>query len=493
MNHRVFALVTALLCLGPIALSSAAMEAPTHDWFSLPIEVRGLPERSEEVPVSTFIDFSRMLHDANLPGTVDTKSLRLFSLVSNGHIREVPVQFSSAPMPRRKERPFLPETPPGVSSLGEYRPGEVPQELRAAGQISWIVSSSRDGICRYRLDFGVLRSGRFVQVPYRPQDLKAFDETGQATPLRWFPRMQIRPQQPLAGSVDILDNHELVTRYHVGPQVRTACESEPIFRRPFLYPVNDPDGISLTEFGKPHDPTGSHTHHYSIWVAHASVNSRDFWSERRGAIIAHESMELLEDGPVFCRLVQTTRWLTSPTGDDDLLHGKRTLTFYCAGPDFRVIDAELEFVPAGSEPVTLGQTNFGFLAVRVAQSMTVFDGGGEIRNSAGDLNEREAHMQQATWIDLSGPTGDGRWSGIAIFDHPDNPRHPTYWHCRNDGWAGAAFNLKGGYTIEPDKPLRLKYRLCLHRHDAIGGHVAQRYADYAARPQLRLGEVTPAK
>ena len=197
MNHRVFALVTALLCLGPIRLSSAAMEASTHDWFSLPIEVRGLPRRSEEVPVSTFIDFSRMLHDANLPGTVDTKSLRLFSLASNGHIREVPVQFTSAPMPRRKERAFLPGTPPSVSSLGEYRPGEVPQELHAAGQISWVVSSSRDGTRPYRLDFGVLQRGRFVQVPYPPQDLKAFEATGRATPVHWFPRMQIHPSSRL--------------------------------------------------------------------------------------------------------------------------------------------------------------------------------------------------------------------------------------------------------------------------------------------------------
>ena len=297
MEQRIFVLVTALLCLGPIRPSSAAMDAPTHRWFSLPIEVRGLPEGSEEVPISTFIDFSQMLDDAKILGTVDAKSLRLFSLTSTDRVREVPVQFTSAPMPRRKERPFLPGTAPGVSSLAEYRPNEVPQELCTAGRISWIVSNSRGGTCRYRLDFGVLQSGRFVQVPYPPQDLKAFEATGRATPVHWFPRMQIRPQQPLAGSVDVLENHELVTRYHVGPPIPSAGEFEPVFRRPFLYPVNGPDGVSLTEFGKPHDPTGSHAHHYSIWIAHANINGRDFWSERRGGIIAHESMKRLEDGP----------------------------------------------------------------------------------------------------------------------------------------------------------------------------------------------------
>jgi hypothetical protein len=341
-------------------------------------------------------------------------------------------------------------------------------------------------------------------VPFPPQNLQASDGSGRTTPVRWFASMQIRPQQPLDGSMDILEDRQLVTRYHIGPLIGSGSASEPTIRRPFLYPVNGPDGIGLTEFGKPHDPTGSHAHHYSIWIAHANVDTHDFWSERRGGIIAHDSLELLEDGPVFCRLVHKTRWL--PTGAEvksspkqnsasgtpkPVLSDKRTLTFYRGEPDFRLMDVELELAPAGPEPVTLGQTNFGFLAVRVAQSMTVFDGGGEILNSAADRNEREAHLKQATWIDQSGPIAQDLWAGVAIFDHPGNPRHPTYWHCRNDGWAGAAFNLKEEYKIEPGQPLSLKYRLCLHRHDALRGNVAGRYAEYAAQPQVHLGPVSP--
>lgn len=443
------------------------------------------------MPVSTYVDLSRALQDANVPGTVDAKSLRLFRLSPHADDREIPAQFSSEPQPRPKERPLLPGTPPTISYLGEYRSDGVPRELRVAGWLAWSADSPAQGVCRYRLRFGVLRSGSFLQVPFPPQNLQAFDRSGRTTPIRWFPRMQIRPQQPLDGSMDILENRQLVTRYYVGPQIESGSPSEPTFRRPFLYPVNGPDGIGLTEFGKPHDPTGSHAHHYSIWVSHAGVNGTDFWSERRGSIIAHDSVELLEDGPVFCRLAHKARWMaTLDPKAKPVMNDKRTLTFYRGEPDFRLIDVELEFAPVGSEPVTLGQTNFGFLAVRVAQSMTVFDGGGEIMNSAGDRNEREAHQKQATWIDQAGPVDENRWAGVAIFDHPGNPRHPTYWHCRNDGWAGAAFNLKEAYQIEPDKPLRLKYRLCLHRHDAARGNVAQRYAEYAAKPQIRLGPVS---
>ena len=494
MIRRFDFLSVGVLCLILSGPSPAATDTPTHDWFSIALEVRGLPNGAQGVPVSTFVDFSQVLQDANLAATVDAKSLRLFRLSPHAGEVETPAQFSSLPQPRLKERPLLPGTPSAVSYLGGYRPDGVPKELRIAGQLSWIADGPTEGTCRYRLAFGVLRRGSFLQVPFPPQNLEAFDAEGRATPLRWFPRMQIRPLQPLDGGMDVLENPQLVTRYHAGPPIGSGDASEPLIRRPFLYPVNGPDGIALTDFGKPHDPTGSHAHHYSIWIAHANVGRHDFWSEK-GGLIAHESFELLEDGPVFCRLVQKAKWRPAPASAKEkaqaVLSERRTLTFYRGAADFRLIDVELEFTPAGATPITLGTTNFGFLAVRIAQSMTVFDGGGAILNSGGDRNEREAHEKQADWIDQSGPVSEDRWGGIAIFDHPDNPRHPTYWHCRNDGWAGAAFNLKEGHQIEPDKPLRLNYRLCLHRHDARRGNVAQRYADYAVKPEIPFIRLRP--
>ena len=157
------------------------------------------------------------------------------------------------------------------------------------------------------------------------------------------------------------------------------------------------------------------------------------------------------------------------------------------------MDIDLELTPTGKEPVTLGQTTFGFLAARVAQSMTVFDGGGEILNTAGDRNEHGAHLMRAAWIDQSGPVAPGKWGGIAILDHPSNPNHPTAWHCRNDGWAGAAFNKDGPRMIQPGESLKLRYRVHLHRGNAKDGAVAKRFTEYAAQPEVRLAEVRPAE
>ncbi len=293
--------------------------------------------------------------------------------------------------------------------------------------------------------------------------------------------MQLHPQWPINGIVNLLDGRDLLTTYHLGP---TIAPTAGMIHRPYFYPVNGPDGIPLTEFGKPHDPTGSHAHHYSLWIAHANVGGKDFWSEKGGAIL-HEQLPLMEDGSVFCRLVQQTRWTFDGV---DLMHERRTVTAYHTPPDFRLIDIEMELSPAGKSAIELGKTTFGFLAVRVAQSMTVFDGGGEIRNSRGDRNESAVHLKHADWIDLCGPVSPTAWGGVAIFDHPGNPNHPTGFHCRNDGWACASFNMDSPYPIQPDGLLRLKYRVLLHRGDTAAGQVQRRYDEFATKPQIRIGQ-----
>ena len=208
-------------------------------------------------------------------------------------------------------------------------------------------------------------AGRAVQVPFPPQNLRCFDAAGQATPLRHFPVVQSHPQWPQDGVVHLQDEQQPVTTYHLGPTTAQPAVGSP--RRPFLHPVRGPDGIPLTELGKPHDPTGSHAHHYSLWVAHASVNGQDFWSER-GGVIVHRQLELQEDGPIFCRLVQRAGW---ELAGKELLRERRTTTLYRGFDTHRLIDIELELTPA-QEAVTFGKTSFGFLAARVAQPMTVW-------------------------------------------------------------------------------------------------------------------------
>src|SRR5258707_518706 len=57
---------------------------------------------------------------------------------------------------------------------------------------------------------------------------------------------------------------------------------------------------------------------------------------------------------------------------------------------------------------------------------------GKITNSEGQVTEAQVRGKRANWADYSGEFL-GEKAGIAIFDHPANPRHPTYWHTRGYG------------------------------------------------------------
>jgi hypothetical protein len=450
--------------------------------FSVRIEVSNLPSHSEFLTVRAPIDFNQLLRAANSEGVVDERSLRLLKILGEDNRVETAYQFTAAPQPRPRSRLLAPGTSPSVSYAAEYPATNTPSNLRVAGELAWIVENAKADRASFVLEFSTASAGRIVQTPFPPEDFRMFDENGRATPVHWFPLLQLHPQWPLDGVIHFSENQKLITSYHLGPSLNSAIGQ---IRRPFLYPVNGPDDIGLTEFGKPHDPAGSHAHHYSLWIAHNSVDGIDFWSER-GGIIAHESLDEMEDGPIFARLVQKARWRNDSR---DILRETRTITAYKSTESFRALDIELALTPAASNNVTFGKTTFGFLAVRVAQSMTVFDGAGEIRASAGKLNESGAHLTHANWLDQSGPISQDKWGGIAILDSPDNQNFPTGWHCRNDGWAGAAFNMDAPYVLESSKTLRLRYRLILHRGDAVKANIDRRFEEWAARPQIKFGDI----
>ncbi|UCG55789.1 MAG: PmoA family protein, partial [Phycisphaerales bacterium] len=99
----------------------------------------------------------------------------------------------------------------------------------------------------------------------------------------------------------------------------------------------------------------------------------------------------------------------------------------------------------------------------MAKTIGVNDGGGTIRNSQGAVNEKEVLWKRAKWVDYSGAITQDNVEGITLFDHPENPNFPTYFHVRNDGWMGASLTFDAARTIRPGKPLHLSYGLYVHR------------------------------
>ena len=276
----------------------------------------------------------------------------------------------------------------------------------------------------------------------------ACQEAG-SVPHHEFPRAQVIPQPDEQFSFQ-LDAKE-VLRYHYGPAAL----------RPYFFPVLGPCAQPLTRIGHPRDPH-SHRHHLSLWIGHQDVGGCNFWelSPTAGTIVP-ERIVKLEDGD---RAALTIRALWQDAQKKTLLNDERTWAFIprSEAPGEFFLDLDLTLRPAG-DAVTLGKTHFGLLAVRVAKTMGVNDGGGRITNSVGQVNEKEVLWQRARWCDYSGPAAPGPViNGITLFDHPGNPGHPVHFHVRNDGWMGASLTEAGPLEVSGEQPLRLRYRLWIH-------------------------------
>ena len=211
----------------------------------------------------------------------------------------------------------------------------------------------------------------------------------------------------------------------------------------------------------------------------------------------------MESGPVYGRILAVSNWEGAEAwrgehGSNIICEERAEWTFYNTPADTRVIDLHLTLT-APKIDVLFGDTKEGGLAsVRVEETMDVrAELGGQIENGMGGKNEDETWGKQAPWCDYSGPV-NGHRVGIAIMDHPDSFRYPTYWHVRNYGlmtanpFGHSHFHgdpeRRGHYVLTAGKSLVGVYRFYIHAGDATEGQVGERYQDFAYPPKIEVSE-----
>lgn len=248
-------------------------------------------------------------------------------------------------------------------------------------------------------------------------------------------------------------------------------------RRPFIFPVNGPSGRSLTRMGHPRDPV-SHSHHNSVWFSHESVAGVNFWLDH-GGTIQHVRVLRLDDSDTEAFVETESAWLDK--AGVAVMHDRRRVTARILPNDEWLLFLELE-LDARTADVPLGQTAFGFLGLRMAKTIGVTDGGGRIRNSEGGEDEAGGFRKPARWMDYSGPISNEAIEGITLLDHPQNPAHPVTFHCRNDGWMGAAPTFSAPLVVKKGEPLRLRYALLIHHGWVPLEKVEAQWKEFAASP-----------
>ncbi len=261
--------------------------------------------------------------------------------------------------------------------------------------------------------------------------------------------------------------------------------------KPYIYPVFGPTGKEMTRAFPMKIRAGEakdHPHHRSIWFAHGDVNGVDFWHEGEGAgkIVVKRSRVSGSSAELTCD------WI----GPDQkkIADSVFVITFGVHESGDRFIDWDIRMKAAkGQFALDFGDTKEGTFAVRTHPSLRltpdpaqgVDEVNGRARNSEG-INDKDVWGKAASWIDYYGMVG-GSVAGIAIYDHPNNPTFPTWWHAREYGLVAAnpfgakAFTgeSRGNVAVLSDSEIRFRYRVLLHKGAWMQAKVGERWSQWA--------------
>jgi hypothetical protein len=259
--------------------------------------------------------------------------------------------------------------------------------------------------------------------------------------------------------------------------------------KPFLAPLRSASGKIVTR----HFPmelvpgeSRDHLHHTGLWFSYDDVNGVKFWENdpsytkpRIGRIVVRNAE--WKDGDKSGTLTATMDW-RDPNGKT-LLVENRDMIFY-SDPKLRTIDFIINLTP--SVDVTFGDTKEGAFAIRLADAFTERNGGKSM-DADGRAMMKNIWGKRSNWVDYTA-TIDGEQLGVAMFDSPKNPRHPTYWHARDYGlfalnpFGQNAFDPKleeSQWKVPAGQKLTFRWRVVIHPGDAQSGHVAELYQEYA--------------
>ncbi len=221
--------------------------------------------------------------------------------------------------------------------------------------------------------------------------------------------------------------------------------------KPYAAQLWTPAGVAVLR-DAPHD----HKHHHALMFA-LSAAGTSFWEETaKGGFQIVRQLSQRADG-----LTQQLDWQTPAS--NLVLKETRTLQLHaCAGATLLTWRTKLE-TPPGCAAVELTGHHYYGLGARFLQSL---DGQGVFQNATGkpgDVVRGDERLVAARWAAFSAATA-GRTITFALFDHPENPRHPNqlFSMAKPFGYLACTLNLwKEPLLLKAGAPLDLRYGVAL--------------------------------
>lgn len=242
---------------------------------------------------------------------------------------------------------------------------------------------------------------------------------------------------------------------------------------PFFFPVNGPvSGGSVTAMRNSLWP-----HHSSLFFGCDRVNDGNYWQEglERGRIMSIGARILKQGGD---SVVIEDECIWKRPDADSPIKDKRLIVVTSPSDNLYFIDFNIEMEMLMD--VTIMTTNHSLFSARIAEDLTVKQGGVMI-NSEGGKGEKETFGKPSPWIDYYGFRKTGA-EGIAILQHPSSKWYPSKWFTRDYGFMsptpmnwpedGNSTKLKKGEKVS------LKYRVIVHGGTCEEANIKELFNNY---------------
>jgi len=275
----------------------------------------------------------------------------------------------------------------------------------------------------------------------------------------------------------LLERDKPVLIYNCGMLLKQGVPEK--FRRSsYVHPICGLDGEVLTD-----DFPKDHYHHRGLFWAWVRVEvdgkTYDPWAVR-DMLTKFEKWLGRKSDSASATFGVNNGWYV---GDRKMADEKVWFRVARADAVGRAIDVDLTIEPT-EKPIRLGgelpmKKGYGGFGLRFAPRqkpvvMTMADG----------RQPDNVIRKVSPWADYSARFGDSQTtSGIAIFIEKNHPGFPNSWLLREYGYIGLTWPGLDMVTLEPGKPLNLRYRLWVHRGDVKAGRAAEAWETFAKSPK----------
>jgi putative membrane-bound dehydrogenase-like protein len=251
--------------------------------------------------------------------------------------------------------------------------------------------------------------------------------------------------------------------------------------RPYLHPVRDVTGCTVLTEDRPAD----HPWQHGIFTGFHQVDGLNYWREDEGRQRFVRLLDLREQDD--CVAWRSLTELFAPDGRV-VAEEEQVISVHApTTPDAYRIDFDL-VLRARDRDVTFRKYFVGGLAVRMPWDKSRPR---HTHLNANGQRGRAAEQQRAAWCTVERPFGETTY-GFAVFDHPDNPNHPSGWRVDEQGLINPDVSMTADWSIRAGKERTFRYRILVYRGPRQADALNKEFQAFAL-PAARTGTTTPSR